>query len=137
MRVSTLNTLAPGDIELGVVYASGEGVNEKSYDECIEQLTHKAQALGAIALVALQLVQSQFQWNQRTSPLATAVKEAESSARASGGMSPIARNMPLPSWSGTRVRRARPRARSRRATCRCLRRCAPPSVLIPSERDVL
>lgn len=76
MRVSTLNTLAPGDVELGVVYASVEGVNEKSYDECIEQLTHKAQALGATALVALQLVQSQFQWNQRTSLLATAVKEA-------------------------------------------------------------
>ena len=76
MRVSTLNTLSPGDVELGVVYASVEGVNEKSYDECIEQLTHKAQALGATALVALQLVQSQFQWNQRTSLLATAVKEA-------------------------------------------------------------
>ena len=76
MRVSTLNTLSPGDVELGVVYASVEGVNEKSYDECIEQLTHKAQALGATALVALQLVQSQFQWNQRTSLLATAVREA-------------------------------------------------------------
>ena len=76
MRVSTLNTLSPGDVELGVVYASVEGVNEKSYDECIEQLTHKAQALGATALVGLQLVQSQFQWNQRTSLLATAVKEA-------------------------------------------------------------
>jgi uncharacterized protein YbjQ (UPF0145 family) len=76
MRVSTLNSLGPGDVELGVVYASVEGVNEKSYDECIEQLTHKAQALGATALVALQLVQSQFQWNQRTSLLATAVKEA-------------------------------------------------------------
>jgi len=74
MRVSTLNTLSPGDVELGVVYASVEGVNETSYDECIEQLTHKAQALGATALVALQLVQSQFQWNQRTSLLATAIK---------------------------------------------------------------
>ncbi len=76
MRVSTLNTLAPGNVELGVVYASVEGVNEKSYDECIEHLTHKAQALGATALVGMQLVQSQFQWNQRTSLLATAVKEA-------------------------------------------------------------
>ena len=76
MRVSTLNTLSPGDVELGVVYASVEGVNETSYDECIEQLTHKAQALGATALVGMQLVQSQFQWNQRTSLLATAVKEA-------------------------------------------------------------
>jgi uncharacterized protein YbjQ (UPF0145 family) len=51
-------------------------VNDTSYDECIEQLTHKAQALCATALVGLQLVQSQFQWNQRTSLLATAVKEA-------------------------------------------------------------
>lgn len=76
MRVSSLNTLAPGDVELGVVYASVEGVNENSYDECLEQLTHKAKALGATALIALQLVQSQFQWNQRTSLLATAVKEA-------------------------------------------------------------
>jgi hypothetical protein len=42
----------------------------------LSQLTHKAQALGATALVALHLVQSQFQWNQRTSLLATAVKEA-------------------------------------------------------------
>jgi uncharacterized protein YbjQ (UPF0145 family) len=76
MRVTTLNTLAPGDVELGVVYASVDGVNEASYDECIEQLTHKAEALGATALVGMQLVQSQFQWNQRTSLLATAVKEA-------------------------------------------------------------
>jgi uncharacterized protein YbjQ (UPF0145 family) len=76
MRISSLNTLAPGDVELGVVYASVEGVNEHSYDECLEQLTRKAEALGATALIALQLVQSQFQWNQRTSLLATAVKEA-------------------------------------------------------------
>ena len=76
MRVSSLTTLAPGDVEVGVVYASVEGVNEHSYDECLKELTHKAQTLGATALVALQLVQSQFQWNQRTSLLATAVKEA-------------------------------------------------------------
>jgi len=76
MRVSSLNSLADGDVELGVVYASVEGVNEKSFDECLEELTHKAHALGATALIALQLVQSQFQWNQRTSLLATAVKAA-------------------------------------------------------------
>lgn len=76
MRVSSLNTLAPDDVELGVVYASVEGVNENSFHECLEELTQKAQALGATALIALQLVQSQFQWNQRTSLLATAVKEA-------------------------------------------------------------
>ena len=34
MRVSSLNTLAPGDVVLGVVYASVKGVNENSYDEC-------------------------------------------------------------------------------------------------------
>ncbi len=39
-------------------------------------MTHKAEALGATALLGLQLVQSQFQWNQRTSLLPTAVKEA-------------------------------------------------------------
>ncbi len=36
MRVSTLKTLAPGDVELGVVYASVEGVNDHSYDECLK-----------------------------------------------------------------------------------------------------
>jgi uncharacterized protein YbjQ (UPF0145 family) len=76
MRVSSLNALAAGDVELGVVYASVEGVNEHSFEECLEELTHKAHALGATALIALQLVQSQFQWNQRTSLLATAIKEA-------------------------------------------------------------
>ena len=35
MRVSTINTLAPGAVELGVVYASVEGVGEHSYDECL------------------------------------------------------------------------------------------------------
>ena len=75
MRISSLNTLAPGDVELGVVYASVEGVNEHSYEECLAELTHKAEALGATALIALQLVQSQFQWNQRTSLLATAIKQ--------------------------------------------------------------
>jgi len=75
MRISSLNALPPGHEELGVVYASVEGVNEHSYQECLDELIHKATALGATALVALQLVQSQFQWNQRTSLLATAVKE--------------------------------------------------------------
>ena len=76
MRISSLNTLPAGATELGVVYASVEGVNEHSYEECLEHLTHKAEKLGANALIALQLVQSQFQWNQRTSLLATAIKEA-------------------------------------------------------------
>ena len=75
MRVSTLSNRAPGDVELGVLYASVEGVNETSYHECLEELTHKAHALGATALIGMQLVQSQFQWNQRTSLLATAIKE--------------------------------------------------------------
>ena len=76
MRISSLNTLPPGAEELGVVYASVEGVNEHSYDECLAHLVRKGEALGATALVALQLAQSQFQWNQRTSLLATAIREA-------------------------------------------------------------
>ena len=75
MRVSTLSERGPDAIELGVAYASVEGVNETSFQECLEELTHKAHALGATALIGLQLVQSQFQWNQRTSLLATAIKE--------------------------------------------------------------
>jgi uncharacterized protein YbjQ (UPF0145 family) len=66
--------LAAGETELGVVYASVEGVNDGSYDECLHELKRKAEALGATGLVGMQLVQSQFQWNQRTSLLATAVK---------------------------------------------------------------
>jgi uncharacterized protein YbjQ (UPF0145 family) len=74
MNVSTLATLPAGTSEVGVVYASVEGVNDNSYDECLAELTHKAHALGATALVGMQLVQSQFQWNQRTSLMATAIK---------------------------------------------------------------
>lgn len=74
MRISTLSHIAAGETELGVVYASVEGVNHASYDECVHELKEKAHALGATALIGLQLVQSQFQWNQRTSLLATAVK---------------------------------------------------------------
>ncbi len=72
MRISTLP--GRGETELGVVYASVEGVNEHSFEECLAELEEKAKALGATALIGLQLVQSQFQWNQRTSLLATAVK---------------------------------------------------------------
>jgi len=74
MNVSTLATLPAGTSEVGVVYASVEGANDNSYDECLAELTHKAHALGATALVGMQLVQSQFQWNQRTSLMATAIK---------------------------------------------------------------
>jgi uncharacterized protein YbjQ (UPF0145 family) len=74
MHVSTLPELPNGATELGVVYASVEGVNDHSFDDCVAELKHKAQALGATGLVGMQLVQSQFQWNQRTSLLATAVK---------------------------------------------------------------
>ncbi len=74
MNVSTLSTLPTGARELGVVYASVEGVNEHSFDACLVELTRKAQALGATALIGMQLVQSQFQWNQRTSLLATAIR---------------------------------------------------------------
>ncbi|MGA3024065.1 MAG: hypothetical protein ABSF98_04785 [Bryobacteraceae bacterium] len=74
MNVSTLPDRPNGAIELGVVYASVEGVNDHSFDECLAELMHKAHDLGATALIGMQLVQSQFQWNQRTSLLATAVK---------------------------------------------------------------
>jgi uncharacterized protein YbjQ (UPF0145 family) len=77
MRISTLGERTTGDTELGVVYASVEGVNETSFHECLEKLIHEAKALGATALIGLQLVQSQFQWNQRTSLLATAIKDAD------------------------------------------------------------
>ena len=76
MRITTLTVTAPSDRELGVLYASVEGVNEESFDECLHELKEKAAHLGATALIGLQLVQSQFQWNQRTSLLATAIKEA-------------------------------------------------------------
>ncbi|MHB8465394.1 MAG: heavy metal-binding domain-containing protein [Acidimicrobiales bacterium] len=74
MRISTLMHLRPGDEELDVVYASVEGVNEKSFDECLAELVEKAATLGATAVIGLQLVQSQFQWNQRTSLVGTAVR---------------------------------------------------------------
>ncbi len=74
MRISTLPQLGAGESELGVVYASVEGVNEHSYEECLHELKDKAKAMGATGLVGLQLAQSQFQWNQRTSLIATAVK---------------------------------------------------------------
>ncbi len=75
MRVTTLAERPAGAEDLGVVYASVEGVNEHSFDECIAVLKQKAHAKGANALVGVQLVQSQFQWNQRTSLLATALKD--------------------------------------------------------------
>ena len=75
MRVSTLSQLRDGALDLGAVYASVEGVNEESFHECLHELESAAGTLGANAVVGLQLVQSQFQWNQRTSLLATAVKE--------------------------------------------------------------
>ncbi|HEY5337286.1 MAG TPA: hypothetical protein VIJ85_03710 [Rhizomicrobium sp.] len=74
MRVSTLAERTAGDVELGPIYASVEGVNEESYEECLHELKKKAAALGATAIIDLKLVQSQFQWNQRTSLLATAMK---------------------------------------------------------------
>jgi uncharacterized protein YbjQ (UPF0145 family) len=76
LHVSTLSDRPQGTVEIGVVYASVEGVNEHSFDACLHELKEKAQKMGATALVGLQLVQSQFQWNQRTSLLATAFKPA-------------------------------------------------------------
>jgi uncharacterized protein YbjQ (UPF0145 family) len=74
ISTSTLYDIPPGAKQLGTVYASVEGVDEHSFDECLIELKHKVHALGATAVIGLQLVQSQFQWNQRTSLLATAVR---------------------------------------------------------------
>ena len=73
MRITTLTDRTAGDSEFG---ASAEGVNENSFHECLEELTHKAKAMGATALIGMQLVQSQFQWNQRTSLLTTVMRDA-------------------------------------------------------------
>jgi uncharacterized protein YbjQ (UPF0145 family) len=75
MKVTTFNHKGAEDQEVGVVYASVEGVNDHSFDECLAELVEKARKLGATSLAGLQLVQSQFQWNQRTSLLATALVE--------------------------------------------------------------
>jgi hypothetical protein len=61
MRISTLSARASGEVELGVVYASVEGVNEESCEECLRAPEEKAHALGATALIGMQPVQSQFQ----------------------------------------------------------------------------
>jgi hypothetical protein len=73
--------MSPNHQELGVVYASVEGVDAASFDEGLHALKQKAAQLGATALVGLQLVQSQFQWNQRTSLLATAIAPAAKTLR--------------------------------------------------------
>ena len=46
-------------------FRHGARNTQAGYDECLKHLTQKAEALGATALLGLQLVQSQFQWNQR------------------------------------------------------------------------
>jgi hypothetical protein len=76
MRITTLAEKLAGETDLGAVYASVEGVNENSYDECLHELKEKLKALGGTGIIDLKLVQSQFQWNQRTSLLGTAVKAA-------------------------------------------------------------
>jgi uncharacterized protein YbjQ (UPF0145 family) len=73
--VSALQAKAADETELGVVNASVEGVNETSYAARMAELVEKAEPLGATALIGLRLVQSQFQWNQRTSLIATAVRK--------------------------------------------------------------
>jgi uncharacterized protein YbjQ (UPF0145 family) len=77
MRISSLSDVQPHEHELGVVYASVEGVNEQSFEDCLHELKRHGEKLGATALIGLQLVQSQFQWNQRTSLLATAIKDTQ------------------------------------------------------------
>ena len=78
IKVSTLQDRPKGSTDLGVVYATVEGFNDHSFDECLAVLLHKAHGLGATALVGMQLVQSQHQDHQRTSLIATAVRSEES-----------------------------------------------------------
>jgi uncharacterized protein YbjQ (UPF0145 family) len=77
MRISTLSDHNPGDTELGVVFASAEGIDDHAFDRCLAMLSEKAEAIGATALLGLQVVQSQFQWNARTSLVATAYGSAD------------------------------------------------------------
>jgi hypothetical protein len=42
MRITTLPERIAGETDLGAVYASVEGVNEHSYDECLHELKEKA-----------------------------------------------------------------------------------------------
>jgi uncharacterized protein YbjQ (UPF0145 family) len=70
ISVSTLKNRPNCVVELGVVYASVEGIKDDSFDACLAELTQKAQNLGATSIVGIQLVQSQC----HTSLLATAVK---------------------------------------------------------------
>jgi uncharacterized protein YbjQ (UPF0145 family) len=74
MRVSTLNHLTEDEVELGIVYASVEGVNEQDITECMHAVTSKAKEMGASGIIGLQLVQSNFQWSPRTSLMGTAIR---------------------------------------------------------------
>ena len=65
MRISTLPHPDDGQTELGVVYASIEGVNEKSYDECLHELKEKAKSLGASQLAMPRSVRSARAGNRR------------------------------------------------------------------------
>jgi phytoene/squalene synthetase len=77
VRISTLSDRNAGETELGVVFASTEGVDDPAFDRCLAMLCERAEAIGATALLGLQVVQSQFQWNARTSLLATAYGSAD------------------------------------------------------------
>jgi uncharacterized protein YbjQ (UPF0145 family) len=74
MRISSLTHLEVGEVELGIVYASVEGVNEHDITECMHTITNKAKEMGAAGIIGLQLVQSNFQWSPRTTLMGTAVK---------------------------------------------------------------
>jgi hypothetical protein len=76
VRISTLSDRNAGDTELGVVFATTDGVSAPDFERCLAILVEKAEAMGATAVIGLQVVQSQFQWNPRTSLLATAYRSA-------------------------------------------------------------
>jgi len=80
LPASTTTTLAAGQTLLGLVHASVEGVEEESLKQALEVLDGRAVAMGADAIIGIQVAQTNFQWQPRTTLLGTAVKDGGSGA---------------------------------------------------------
>ena len=78
MRLTTLSLAADTSSYVGLVYAVVEGTEEQALKEAVEELEKRAGALGANAVVGIQVAQSNFQWNPRTVLIGTAGKLVES-----------------------------------------------------------
>ncbi|MHB8572202.1 MAG: heavy metal-binding domain-containing protein [Candidatus Dormibacteria bacterium] len=74
MRMTTLPE--GGGTHVGLVHASVEGVDDEAVREALELMERRAHEQGADAVVGIQLAQSNFQWNPRTTVVGTAVKRA-------------------------------------------------------------